>query len=87
MGEAERYLSGSEAYKRDPTKNDYRTPDELRSINSSVSKKADEMSVDFVDELNAKGIVTPDDFDQKSGIVESVLVTYRERLIKWLQEQ
>jgi hypothetical protein len=45
------------------------------------------MSIDFVDELNAKGIVTPEDFEQKSDIVESVLVAYREKLVKWLQEQ
>ena len=87
MEEAKRYLSDSEAYRRDPKKNDYRTVEELRSIDSNVSSKADEMSIDFVDELNAKGIVTPEDFEQKSDIVEGVLVAYRERLVKWLQEQ
>ena len=80
-------MSDSEAYRRDPKKNDYRTAEELRSIDSNVSSKADEMSIDFVDELNAKGIVTPEDFEQKSDIVEGVLVAYRERLVKWLQEQ
>jgi len=80
-------LSDSEAYRRDPKKNDDRTVEELRSIDSNVSSKADEMSIDFVDELNAKGIVTPEDFEQKSDIVEGVLVAYRERLVKWLQEQ
>ena len=56
LEEARNFLSSSEAYRRNLKENDFRTPEQVDLINSMVNGKADEMSIDFVDELNAKGI-------------------------------
>lgn len=87
MEEATNYLSNAEAYRRNIAENDFRPPEELDSINSIVDSKAEEMSVDFIDELNAKGVKNPGDFEEKSQIVEEVLLSYRKKLFEWLQKQ
>ena len=85
MEEAKINLSKLNAYRRNSEGNDYRSPEQLDSINSNVNGKADEMSIDFIDELNAKGIKNPDDLETKSKIVEEVLVSYRNKVIEWLK--
>jgi len=80
-------LSKAEAYRKNIAENDFRPPEQLDSINSIVDSKAEEMSVDFIDELSAKGVNNPDDFEEKSQIVEEVLLSYRKKLFEWLQKQ
>ena len=86
MEEAKNYLSNSEAYRRDVAKNDFRTPEQLDAINSTIDSRADDMSIDFIDELEAKGIQNPDDFETKSEIIENVLISYRKKVFEWLQK-
>jgi hypothetical protein len=45
------------------------------------------MSIDFIDELSAKGVKNPDDLEEKSQIVEQVLLSYRKKLVEWLQKK
>jgi hypothetical protein len=87
LEEATAYFSNAEAYRRDAAKNDFRSPEQLDSINSDVDNKAEEMSIDFIDELRAKGVKNPDDLLEKSQIVEQVLLSYRKKLVEWLQNQ
>lgn len=85
--EARNLLSSSNAFRRNLGEGDYRTPEQLGSIDTNVINKADELSIDFIDELNAKGIRTPEDFETKSDVAEQILLTYREKLVEWLQKQ
>jgi hypothetical protein len=87
LEEATSYLSNAEAYRRNIAKNDFRSPEQLDSINSIVDNKAEEMSIDFIDELSAKGVKNPDDLEEKSQIVEQVLLSYRKKLVEWLQKK
>ena len=74
-----------QGYRRDSEGKDYRSPQQLDLINSKISEKADEMSVDFIDELNAKGIKTPEDLENKQKIVEQVLISYKNKAVEWLK--
>jgi hypothetical protein len=81
------YLADSEAYKMRSGKPEYRSSDELATIDSAIEQKAEEMSTDFADELEAKGVVTPSDYFEKQQIVKTALDGYRDKFTKWLQEQ
>ena len=45
------------------------------------------MSEDFVDELEVKGVVTPEDYENEVDIIKETLETYRKKIFKWLSEQ
>jgi len=87
LDEAKNYLSKIDAFRRDLTKDEYRTSEELVQIEAKVKEKAEEMSEDFIDELEVKGISTPEDYEQKTRIIEETLEIYRNKFIKWLSEQ
>ena len=87
LHEAKNYISNAPSFRRDLTKGEYRTSEELAQIEAKVREKAEKMSEDFVDELEVKGISTPEDYEQKARIIEETLEIYRNRLVKWLSEQ
>jgi len=87
LANAREYLADSESYKMRPDKSEYRSSDELAMIESAIEQKAEEMSTDFADELEAKGVVTPEDYFGKQQIVKASLDSYRDKFMKWLQEQ
>lgn len=84
LNEAKTYLAGLDAFRLD--KREYRTSEELAAIEASVRDKAKEMSRDFLDELEVKGISNPEDYEKKWPILEKILQSYREKLLKWLRE-
>jgi len=87
LDEAMDYLANSSDYRVDAEKGEYRTADELDSLRDNVRRKAEEMSKDFVDELNAKGVVAPNDLNEKVDTLKHTLELYREKFFKWLKEQ
>ena len=87
LANAREYLADSESYKMQPGKSEYRSSDELAMIESAMEQKAGDMSTDFADELEAKGIVNPEDYSGKRQIIEATLDSYQNKFMKWLQEQ
>jgi len=85
--EAKDYLANQEAFRLDSDTGDYRTRKELTTIETGVMKKAEQMSSDFLDELHAKGISSPKDYEEKWRILEKTLMSYRDKLFKWLRDQ
>lgn len=68
-------------------KGEYRTQEELADIEAVVRSRAEEMSNDFLDELEAKGIATPEEYKEKPQILEETLRAYLDKFLQWLHEQ
>ena len=84
LDEARNYLSTVETFRHDPTQDGYRSSEELAEIEARVKEKAERMSEDFTDELEVKGISTPQDYIERTQIIADILQIYRNRFLKWL---
>lgn len=87
LRDAKDYLADLNEYRLDREKGEYRTEEESQAIQNEVTSKADEMSKEFLDELNAKGVTTPDDLNEKQEIVKDTLTSYQKKFFNWLQQQ
>ena len=86
LSEAKVYLSNLDEFRLDE-KGEYRNGKELADIEAQVRDKIEKMSPDFLDELNVKGLVSPEDYDRKLDVLIETLRSYRDKFFKWLQEQ
>ncbi len=84
---AKEHLSGSKAYITGENEADYRPKDELRLIQSRVESKAEEMATDFLDEIEARGIMSASDYVSKQQTVKDTVESYQNKFIKWLRSQ
>ena len=87
LRQAETHLENLDAFRLNLGKGEYRTHEELARIKALLRVRAEEMSIDFLDELNVKGILTPEDYEEKRQILEETLLIYLNKFLKWLQEQ
>jgi len=84
---AKTHLENLDAFRLDLGKGEYRTQGELARIETLLRAKTEQMSIDFLDELNVKGVSTPEDYEEKRQILEETLHVYLNKILKWLQEQ
>ena len=87
LATARENLSGTKTYTTDPQTAEYRSDEELTKIQSAIEKKAEEMANDFLDELDAKGIVSAMDYYDKQSIIEETVKSYQNKFVRWLQAQ
>ena len=80
-------LSASKTYVAKGKESEYRSRGELRTIQSGVENKMEEMATDFVDELEARGVVTSNDYESKQQIVIEVVESYQDKFNRWLKAQ
>ena len=59
----------------------------MATIEARVVAKAEQMSSDFLDELDVRGISSPEDYEEKWRVLEETLMNYRDKLLKWLRDQ
>lgn len=87
LKEAKDYIENFEAFRFDSEKGDYRTKEEVERIEGAIRARAEEMAADFLEELEAKGVVTSRDYKEKWTILEETLRDYREKILEWLRRQ
>lgn len=87
LTEAKTTLSKIDSFRHDSTTGEFRTGEELSQIESQIREKAKRMSEDFIDELEVKGVITSQDYEDESKVIMETYETYRMRFLKWLKEQ
>jgi len=83
----ERYFTNELKFE-DKEKQRYRSSKELEKIKTDAKKQCEAMTRELVDELEAEGIVSPEDFKRQHGkkyVAEEVLEKYLNRLGKYLR--
>ncbi len=63
----------------------YRSPAEMTELEDDVKKQSEALTREFVDELEAEGIVTPQNFEDNSTHAELILERYLKRLEEYLR--
>lgn len=84
---AREHLNKSKSYTMDSDGGNYRSSTELSVIQNAVEMKAEEMATDLVDELEAKGIVSPKDYEGKQEVIGKTVEDYQGKFMRWLQSQ
>lgn len=80
------YLADTKAYASDSNA-EYRPKVELALIQSAIQAKGEEMATDFLDELEARGVVDASDYENKQDVVKEIVENYQNKFLRWLQTQ
>ena len=59
----------------------------VHHIETLIEEKAEKMSEDFLDELEVRGITSPEDYLGGAKIIEETLISYQAKFLSWLSKQ
>lgn len=85
--EAEKYLETLNEFRVDPKTGGYRSPRGLSKITATLRSKAEEMSIDFIDELEARNLSTPEDYEVNWPVLKEIIANYIGKYLEWLKRQ